>query len=105
MDGRALPIRGKLLAPLGPHTAVASALPGVLIEPFAVCKVTGCPGALHGEKNCKNAPVGSRGGPSNNTLFQMAFSENSPIPPRIPVFPFFLESKAKPIWGARLLFG
>jgi len=37
--------------------------------------------------SCRNAPVASRNGPSKSTLFQMAFSQNKPIPPRIAVLP------------------
>ena len=74
MSGSALPINGKLVAPGLPHIAVALALPGVFIGPFAVCNVIGCPGALQGAKNCRKAPVGWRNGPSKSTLFQTAFS-------------------------------
>ena len=70
--------------------------------PFTVCNSTGCPGAEQGPKNCRNAPVFSRGGPSKSTLFQIAFSKNRPIPPRIDVFPLLVGSQAKPTCGAKL---
>src|SRR2546425_1216784 len=103
--GSALPIKGKLASPGLPQTAIALGLPGVLMGPVVVCKVTGCPGALQGAKNCRNAPVGSRLGPSKSTLFQTAFSQNKPMPPRMEVLPFFAGSQAKPNCGAKLELG
>ena len=94
--GSAFPISGKLLAPGAPQTAVADALPGLLSAPFAVCSVMGWPGAEHGEKTCRNAPVCWRNGASNNTLFQREFSQNNPIPPRITILPEPPVSQAKP---------
>ena len=49
------------------------------------------PAEEQGEGVCRKAPVGSRNGPSNSTLFQIAFSQNKPIPPRIEVLPFWLD--------------
>src|SRR5580700_2935940 len=67
--------------------------------------VAGDPAELQGEGVCRKAPVGSRNGPSNSTLFQIAFSQNKPIPPRIAVLPFLAGSQAKPRSGPKFLFG
>src|SRR5713226_3479992 len=98
--GSALPINGKLASFGLPQTAALGT-----IGTDAVCKVFGCPGAVQGAKNCKNAPVRSRNGPSKSTLFQTAFSQNKPMPPRIEVLPFFAGSQAKPSCGAKFEFG
>src|SRR5439155_27128774 len=50
------------------------------------------------------APVCRRSGRSKRTLFQITFSQNRPIPPRITVFPLFFGSQAKPNCGAKFVF-
>src|ERR1700685_1513500 len=96
--GTALPINGK------PDDVPQTEAPGVM-GPVEVCRTAGEPAAAQGEGNWAKAPVASRNGPSKSTLFQMAFSQNKPIPPRIEVLPFFIGSQAKPRFGPKFLLG